>query len=167
MGMVTRLGGLAVGALLLSISHAGAIELRPDGAYCLTSKPIEGGHPSVERVSAHSCAYTAEESLDVGQQWSYSGGKIRNARGNCLQEVDAIGGGVKLVVHECAPYRGQNFSVQGAVIRTNSGGCVTFSGRSGTQSGIGVSECKGSGGQILNLTDDFAVGSEAQIKGYP
>ena len=145
MGMVTRLGGLAVGALLLSISHAGAIELRPDGAYCLTS----------------------EESLDVGQQWSYSGGKIRNARGNCLQEVDAIGGGVKLVVHECAPYRGQNFSVQGAVIRTNSGGCVTFSGRSGTQSGIGVSECKGSGGQILNLTDDFAVGSEAQIKGYP
>ena len=116
MTITMKIGGLALGALLLSFAvPAGALEVRPDGAYCLTSDPIEGGHPSVERVSAHSCAYSAEESLEVGQQWSYSGGKIRNARGNCLQEVDAIGGGYKLVVHACEPWRGQEFSVEGSV----------------------------------------------------
>ncbi|WP_455373542.1 hypothetical protein [Limibacillus halophilus] len=159
-------GALALGAAMLPASPSEAIELRPDGAYCLTSKPIFGGHPSVERVSGLSCAYTEEESADVGQQWSYQGGKLVNNNGNCLQEVDAIGGGYKLVVHECAPYRGQIFSLQGATIRTNSGGCIVFDGRSGTKAGVVVGECSG-GGQVLNLPDDFGTGAGAQIKGYP
>lgn len=167
MGMITKLGGLALAALLLSFSgEAGAIELRPDGAYCLTSKPIVGGHPSLERVSAHSCAYTEEESLDVGQQWSFSGGKIRNANGNCLQEVDALGGGYKLVVDACNAYRGQEFTVEGARIVTNSGNCVTFKGRNGTRGNVFIDSCGAGGSQVLNL-GDFPMGGEGQIVGYP
>ena len=80
--------------------------------------------------------------------------------------MDAIGGGYKLVVHACEPWRGQEFSVEGSVIRTNSGNCVTFDGRRGHAANVFISSCGVGGSQVLNL-GDFPMGSEGQIKGYP
>ena len=163
----TLLSAAALAVLCFAPQTGEALELRPDGAYCLSSSPIMGEHPSVERVSAHSCAYDETASANAGQQWRFNGSKIMTLGGDCLQEVDALGGGYKLVVHECAPYRGQNFRVEGARILTNSGNCLTFDGRSGTMGMVSVSACGQGGSQVLNLKDDFKMGGGGQIVGYP